>query len=44
MTVVKFGVIIFIREVTLRKKKDLYTREKNGVLALEDREKEDESK
>ena len=44
MTVVKFGVIISVGPSLSRRTYTVYTREKIGVLALEDREKEDESK
>ena len=44
MTVMEFGVIIFIREVTsMEQELPVYKRE-NWVLASEDKEKEDESK
>ena len=43
MLVVKTGAIIFIREVTSEEEEGP-TKKQNGVLALEDREKEDESK
>ena len=44
MTVVEFGVIIFIREVTSEEEElPMYKRE-SGVLASEDKEKEGESK
>ena len=44
MTVVEFGLIIFLREVTAKEEELPVCKRENGVLASEGKEKEDESK